>query len=45
MRCGGEALARRLNARLATQVVSFERFSELGRQQKFAGSGKRSRPL
>jgi hypothetical protein len=29
----------------ATQVVSFERFSELGRQQKFTGSGKRSRPL
>lgn len=44
MRCGGEALARRLNARLATQVVSYESFSQSGRRLKFA-SGKRSRPL
>ncbi|MDP1646456.1 MAG: hypothetical protein Q8L71_13355 [Thiobacillus sp.] len=45
MRCGGEALARRLNARLATGVVSFESFSASGGWQKFIGNGERSRLL
>jgi hypothetical protein len=45
MRCGGEALARMLNARLTTRVVSFESFSESDGQQKFIGNGERGRLL
>lgn len=48
MRRGGEALARRLNARLASRVVSFEPFSELGDRRNSGetenAAGRFSRP-